>query len=215
MKALLIVCLLLLSGCVAPAKDLYPAKNCDDVKTIVIVSHGWHTGFVIDAHDLRGYLPAVQQDFDGARYLEIGWGDKGFYQTEKITSGLTLQAIFWPTDSILHVVGLMDTPQTEFPHSEIFQVQISNDGLLALLQYLQATFETSDGQPISSDNGLYGWSRFYEASGKYHLFKTCNHWVARGLRQTGFPITYPYAATAGNVMFQVENFAADPLKCSQ
>jgi hypothetical protein len=43
---------------------------------------------------LQGAIPELKQRFDDVAYIEIGWGDKGFYQTKKITAGLTVRAIF-------------------------------------------------------------------------------------------------------------------------
>ena len=75
-------------------------------KDVYVVSHGWHTGFVISAQDMYKQMPALKLRFPGALYIEFGWGDKGFYQANEITTGLTLRAIFWPTDSVVHAVAL-------------------------------------------------------------------------------------------------------------
>jgi len=37
--------------------------------------------------------------------------------------------------------------------------------------------------------GLYGRSRFYASRERFHLFKTCNVWVATALREAGLPVT--------------------------
>lgn len=203
----------LLNACAAPVNSLYPARDCGDAKTIHIVSHGWHTGFVLDVIDLQPYLAEVRQTFDGARYLEFGWGDEGFYQANEITTGLTLHAIFWPTDSVMHVVGLMDEPRRAFPNSEVIDVQVSRNGYRQLLQYIEASFTRHDDGLVMIRNGLYGWSRFYQANGRYHLFNTCNHWVAAGIRETGFPISTLYAASAGNVLFQLRSYTFPTLDC--
>jgi hypothetical protein len=63
-------------------------------KEIYVVSHGWHTGFVVPASTIESRLPQLRDRFANAPYIEFGWGDKGFYQAKEITSGLTLQAIF-------------------------------------------------------------------------------------------------------------------------
>lgn len=206
---------LFLSACTGADRELYPPGACEEAKTIYIVSHGWHTGFVIDAHDLHDVLVGVKQDFAGAEYIEIGWGNKTFYQAENITFGLALRALFSSSESILHVVGLMNEPDIVFPASEVIRVQISSAGYYNLLSYLDRTFRKKDGRLVRIDDGLYGWSRFYAANGDYHIFNTCNNWVATGLRQTGFPITDTYAATAGNVMYQVSQYAHEPLTCSE
>ena len=211
--ALLLLVAVLMFSCAGPKPSLYPARNCSELKTIYIVSHGWHTGFVIDAGDVSGYLDEVARDFDGAAYIEFGWGDRGFYQAGEISAGLTLQALLWPTDSVMHVVGLTASPVAAFPNSEVLEVQISGRGYRHLLEFIDHSFMKHSGKIIRQQNGLYGWSHFYQGRDAYHLFRTCNHWVAKGLRSTGFPITPLYAATAGNVLFQTERYAFPPLSC--
>ena len=179
-----------LLGCAASIKPLYPPQSCEQNKTIYVDSHGWHTGIIIETRDLQGYLKELTTDFEGANYLEIGWGDKGFYQADEITSGLTAQAIFWPTDSILHVVGFYASPEKEFSQSEMIELNISNAGLIEMLKFIDNSFERdSNNSFIRSENGLYGWSKFYKAKGNYHVFNTCNNWVAKAVRKTGFPIS--------------------------
>ena len=61
---------------------------------VYVVSHGWHTGFVIPAPEIQGVIPELEQRFGNTPYIEFGWGDKGFYQAKETTLGLTLRAIF-------------------------------------------------------------------------------------------------------------------------
>jgi uncharacterized protein (TIGR02117 family) len=203
-----------LSGCAASIRSHYPPKKCEDNKTIYVDSHGWHTGIIVKTKDIKGYLDDLAVDFNGANYLEIGWGDKGFYQASEITSGLTLQAMFWPTDSIAHVVGFYDDPEKEFYQSEMVKIDVSKKGLVELLKFIESSFERdSNNSFIKTKNGLYGWSKFYKANGNYHIFSTCNNWVAEGVRKTGFPISTLYAATAGNVIYQLENYSEKMVEC--
>ncbi|MCV5148187.1 DUF2459 domain-containing protein, partial [Escherichia coli] len=65
-----------------------------------IVSHGWHTGIVVPAANVNRVLPQLDARFAQPKWYEIGWGDKGFYQAQEITSSLTLQAMFWSTGAV-------------------------------------------------------------------------------------------------------------------
>ena len=71
---------------------------------VYVVNHGWHTGFVIPASGIHQLIPELKNRFGNAPYIEFGWGDNEFYQAEEITSGITLKAIFLPTDSVVHAV---------------------------------------------------------------------------------------------------------------
>ena len=52
----------------------------------------------------------------------MGWGDDGFYRSDKITTGVTLKALFWPTPSVLHVVGFNDAPESYFVESKVVRM---------------------------------------------------------------------------------------------
>jgi hypothetical protein len=70
-----------------------------------IVSHGWHTCVVVSAQDLYAHVPALQIRFPAANWLELGWGDAGFYQADEISAAIALDALFWPDPAVVHVVG--------------------------------------------------------------------------------------------------------------
>lgn len=102
-----VVCLLLCScstfpQAVAPVNNDFAGQH-----NIYIVSHGWHTGIVVPAAIVNRVLPQLDARFAQPKWYEIGWGDKGFYQAQEITSRLTLQAMFWSTGAVMHVVAFL------------------------------------------------------------------------------------------------------------
>lgn len=194
-----------ISACVSAKKEFYPAKQ-ENQKQVFIVSHGWHTGIVLKKADIPALLIPEKADFPNDRFLEIGWGDKGFYQAPKITVPLTLKAIFWPTPAVMHVVGFSDSPERTFTQSKITKITLSSKGYQKLVEKIHASFDRRTAYRTTKlREGLYGHSLFYPAIGRYHLFHTCNNWTAHSIRKSGFPITPLYSATAGNVMKQVAN----------
>jgi hypothetical protein len=66
----------------------------------------------------------------------------------------------------------------------------------------------AEGRLRRLGHGLYGESRFYAARSRYHLFNTCNTWVARALQRTGLDMTPAGTVTAGGVMQQTRPSAA-------
>lgn len=201
-KLLLLLCVFLV-GCASPIHGLYPPAADSHNKHIYIVSHGWHTGIVIALKDIPADMLAEKSDFPAATFLEIGWGDKGFYQANDITFSLAARALFWPSDSVMHVVGFSQSPEKEFPYSEIIEITLSDAGFVEMVEEINATFDREEGAKASIQRrGLYGDSAFYAAKGEYHLFHTCNDWTAGALRKSGFPITTLYASTAGNIIDQ-------------
>jgi len=191
-----------LTACAGPIRELYPPLPTQSTKTIYIVSNGWHTGIVIRRSEVPlGRWPQLADFPKEDKYIEVGWGDAGFYQAKQITTRITLKAIFLPTPSVLHVVGFTDSPYESLAGNEILKIQLSGPGFVRLIQFIQDTYAHDAQGQIGP--GLYGDSHFYHAKGSYHMFNTCNHWTALALRVAGYPITPFYAFTAGNVVYQI------------
>jgi uncharacterized protein (TIGR02117 family) len=172
-----------------------------------IVDHGWHTGLVVRAADLPGDLWPEREDFPGARFLEVAWGDRDFYVAPRGTSGLALRAALVSQGSVLHVVGFREPVRAYFPAQEVIEVTLSRAGFEALARFVDATHARAGAlRAARLAPGLYGESGFYAASGRYSLLNTCNTWSAAALREAGAPITPLWAATAGGVLRQARSF---------
>ncbi|MEX0929066.1 MAG: DUF2459 domain-containing protein [Balneolales bacterium] len=203
-QATLIVLLPLVQGCLGPVQELYPRNPDQRTVSIYIISHGWHAGIAFHTEDIPGSAWIRDDSFPAVNYLEVGWGDKGYYQASEITPGLIIKASFWPTPSVLHVAGFNTPTPRYFAGRQVVEVRITQEGMRELSAFIAGYFQTDDqGQAKPSGCGLYGtYSSFYEAETWYYLPKTSNTWTARALRATGAPVTPLYALTSGNVMYQ-------------
>lgn len=205
-SALCLLASILLSGCATEpyALPFTPVANEMRPHRVFAVGHGWHVGLVLPAAPLVAHLPALKDRFKNTTHFELGWGDKGFYQAQEITTGLTLQAMFWSTGAAMHVVSVPASPDLPFDYfsgSDIVEVCVSDRELSALAEFVQRSFRRDAfQQPIKMKNGIYGDSQFYEAQGRYHFFNTCNKWVAKGLSSMGFSIDPTFALTSGSLL---------------
>jgi uncharacterized protein (TIGR02117 family) len=197
--------LLLTAGCHGHVRELHPPPSGEATVTIYVVGHGWHTGIVIRRDDIPAEAWPEDRRFLAARFLEVGWGDRAFYESPEAGVRLALKAAFSSEGSVLHVAGFDPPPATYFSRAEIIAIELSRRGVEALARFVSATYALDKaGQPIEVGAGLYPVSRFYAATGRYSLLYTCNTWVAEGLRAAGCPITPTLAATAGNLLLQAE-----------
>jgi len=207
MRTGLLLLLIIFPGCLGPVAGLYPPQENQPSTVIYVVDHGWHTGVVIPRIEIPPDLWPEQTDFLDFDYLEVGWGDEGFYRAQKITIGLALRAIFIPTPSILHIVGVNAPIDQYFYGSDIIEVELSGEGFRELCSFIDSTFDRGDNSRTTPlGPGIYGPSLFYRASGYYYFPKTCNVWTARAIRRAGAPITPFYAITADNVLYQTSKF---------
>jgi uncharacterized protein (TIGR02117 family) len=180
----------LLFACASPPNSLFPPGPNEPSRTIYLVSHGWHAGIVVKRTDIPAGFWPQHNEFPGAEYLEVGWGDKDYYMTPNPNLGITLKAGLLPTASVLHVVGFRGPVTHYFPASEVIRIDLSEAGFQRLCRYLESSYsrdETGFSQPLGPS--LYGDGQFYLSRETYHAFNTCNAWTARALREAGCPIT--------------------------
>ena len=193
----------LISACAAavPTISASPPVEAGAQRTIHVVRHGLHTGIAVRAADVpEGAWPA-RHDFSGADYLEVGWGDRAYYQAPDPDAWLALRALFWPTPGVLHVVGFSGPVERQFPGAEIVELHLSRQGLARLIDYVRESHELDPfGAPIALGRGLYGASRFYASREEFHFLKTCNVWTARVLREAGVSLPSVPTLTASGLI---------------
>ena len=190
-------------GCSASPSVIQPEPERNPVHShpVFVVNHGWHAGLIVSASDVNQAVPELQSRFGNAAFYEIGWGDKGFYQAQDITIGLTLQALFWSEGAVLHVVAMDAMPERYFAGEPLLSTCLSDNELAALRAFIASSFVKDDsGHVVALGPGIYGNSEFYEGVGRYYWLNTCNNWTAKALRSAGSDIHPTLKLTAGSVM---------------
>ena len=195
--------LALVAGCRAADTSLYPLRRGAPATQAIVLDNHWHTALIFR----RDELPRAFQDdlwrAAGCRYVMIGWGDEGFFRAAHVTAGLALEAMFASRGSVLLVVGFDAEPEKTFdPNVDVYRVPTSAAGLQKTIAFVTDAFRRKDGQLIDAGTGI-DHGQFYTANGRYAFYRTCNHWTADALATGGMPVTPAYAATAGNVAFQL------------
>ncbi len=192
----------------------YLPENKSDETYIYIVSHGWHSGIVLQNENLGEELKFLNQIFGKNPYYEIGWGDKGFYEAEEITTKITLKAKFIPTPTVLHIVAVPTSPENYFSTSELIQIPISKKAHKILNEKILQTFKKNrNGELIKTRKGIYGNSFFFEANGSYYILNTCNTWTAQTLEEAGLPINSILTLTSRSVLSQTRDAVLSYLCC--
>ncbi|MCG7928798.1 MAG: TIGR02117 family protein [Candidatus Thiodiazotropha lotti] len=201
--SLSLACLLFLSACSDKPNVI---QHADDYSSsghhqVYVVSHDWHTGFVIPSTKVYESIPALQERFEQSRNIEFGWGDKKFYQAEEITTSLALRAILWPTETVVHAVAVPENVRGYFSNSEVERLCLNDKEITTLVAFISNSFSKSslaEVEPLSE--GIYGDSQFYKGAGTYHLLNTCNEWTAKGLKSIGMDIVPTSKFTAESIM---------------
>jgi len=191
-------------GCLLPFVEQKLPEGKKNVKRLFFANYGWHSALVMKRADIQAAILPEIRDFPDAEYLEFGWGDRAYYQAADPGFFLALKAAFFSGGSVLHVVGFKGPVAGVFSNTEMIELGASEEAFQQLVKYISQSFSrTPETSPAEVRPGLHANSRFYPATGRFHLFRTCNTWVASALHAAGFPVSPASAVTAGSLSRQV------------
>jgi uncharacterized protein (TIGR02117 family) len=162
----------------------------DSLHIIYLIKQRWHTAIVFHTEDVdTTILPEVKY-FPGAELIDIGWGDEAFYQHPGFDWDLAYQAIMFPTPSTLRIEGIFISMIEYFNISEIVvELKINSEQLTILLNYIAETvWRDVEGKNNILSTQYLNRVYFFKSNGEYHLFNTCNTWLAKGFKKAGFEI---------------------------
>lgn len=188
---LLLTSTFLFSGCSLPREsDSLKTFSHDRPHAVYFVNYIGHSGIILNRQQAAPYLPALQNDFLPAQFLEFGWGDLEWYKADVADRSFWLQvrALFSSTPSAMFVWSLPKHPSLLYSQSQLAIAYISETSFKKLVDNINMSFivdEKGKGilEKIASDRG--GEYRTYLAKGRYHIFKNCNSWAEKMLRKSG------------------------------
>ncbi|MEN8194487.1 MAG: TIGR02117 family protein [Bacteroidota bacterium] len=118
------------------------------------------------------------------KYVAFGWGDRKFYLEtptwDDLRIDVAFQALFLSGKSAIHATFFQDLRETE----SSIKLSISSGDYKLLINYINNQLQKDkSGNPIPIENLYYGLNdTFYEASGTFTLFYTCNTWANDALK---------------------------------
>ncbi|MGH7305350.1 MAG: DUF2459 domain-containing protein [Candidatus Rokuibacteriota bacterium] len=205
----LLAALALAAACLTPMADRGSPAGAAPAVPVWVVDHGWHTAIVIRRSDVDSTIWPEVNDFPGAAAIEVAWGDREFYMAADPTAWLAVKAAFFTSGSVLHVAGLTDPIVTGPAASGGVELEISRRGFDAMTTLFHDEYQRDGAdRAVRLARGLYGASWFYAGRSRYHVFNTCNTWVARALQRAGLDVTPAGTLTAGGVMRQARAASA-------
>ncbi len=199
-----VLCLWLFFNAGTARADWVCAPGETSCKTIFIVHNAWHAAIVLDRGDLS--LDAVPElsDFPGAKFIEFSWGDQDYFPDPNSGVWAALRAAFWSRGSVLHLVGFSENLAQFYGGAEIFELRLAPAAQRQLIRFISQTFaRPNSSSRAQATPGLFPYSRFYSATGKFSLLRTCNTWVAEALASAGLPVSPGNVFTAGSLASQL------------
>jgi uncharacterized protein (TIGR02117 family) len=160
---------------------------------VFVLSNGYHASLILPLRsggtDWSLRFPAADFAADpfGATHVMLGWGERDFYMNTRtfadIQPGLVLRALTGLGGAVMHVT--MIGPPAAGPN--LREVAVDEARYRDLVRYVEDSFLRDEHGRIRLHAGKgYGlYDAFYEGTGTYTLFMTCNEWVGRALRRAG------------------------------
>lgn len=113
---------------------------------------------------------------ENGKYKAYGWGSKVFFTEvetwDDLTYPIAFQALFTKPESLMRIV------EYSYINDDWIKVKCSKEQFIAVKKMVHKSFKYENGDYIEYISPIkYRNTKFYEANGKYHAFKTCNTWV--------------------------------------
>ena len=191
---LLIIGVYILCALLLPKITIEKEKNDRTEIEIFILTNGVHTDIVlpinnklIDWSKKIKFENTIKKD-STAKYVALGWGDKGFYletpEWSDLKASVAFKAATGLGSSAIHATFYKNLKQSETCR----KILISENQYLRLVKYIDRSFIKDAQQNYINikTSANYGKNdAFYEASGSYSIFHTCNTWANNSLKSCG------------------------------
>ena len=199
-----LICLLVIASRAPAAADWACTAEGPSCKLVLVAHDSWHAAIILRKADIPSDPLPELVDFPDAEFIEFSWGDKDYFPNPDAGVFTAIKAAFWSSGSVLHLVGFRGNPKSFYRSGELVELRLTTNAYGQLLQYISHTFF----RPPSSDRaeasaGLFTYSRFYPATHKFSLLKTCNTWVAEALKSAGLPVSPGHVMTANSLATQL------------
>jgi uncharacterized protein (TIGR02117 family) len=196
---------LLVAASRAPAVANWACTTEDPMcKLAAVVYDSWHAAIVLRGADITPDSLPELVDFPDAEFIEFSWGDKDYFPNPNAGVFTAIKAAFWSSGSVLHVVGFSGNPKSFYRTGELVELRLTPNAHGRLLEYISHTFfRPPPRDRAEASAGLFTYSRFYPATHKFSLLKTCNTWVAEALKSAGLPVSPGHVMTANSLATQL------------
>ncbi|GIT91663.1 hypothetical protein JANAI62_21200 [Jannaschia pagri] len=177
------VCLLWLGAGFGGALWTAPGEDPGDDVDIHFIGTAIHVDLLLPATpEVRAALDFAAEDgvpLGAADWVLVGWGARDFYTATGSYSDMRIGPVWRAVTgdaSVLRieVYGPINTAGLD-------RLSLSHAQFMRLVQAIADT----RGGPVLPSAGFTSTDRFYEARGRFHIFRTCNVWVGEMLRAAG------------------------------
>lgn len=179
-----------LVGSIFPANQSW--KQPEHGIQLFLETNGLHTGIIMpiqsDAHDWTRLI-RPEHLADPTQYgshILVGWGHAGVYRNAQHWQDLrfvdAVSAVVGSNSVLLHVYHLK-YPQP-YPHYRR-SIEVTEAEYRRIVRAIEKRFVLDDAGNPTPSPGYGDDDLFYQSTGHYNAFHTCNNWTNKVLRDSG------------------------------
>lgn len=167
-----------------------PGKVINDTTFgVYVIQEFWHTGIIFETSQVEPRHWTEIKRYQNSNFIDVGWGDEKFYQAPGNPVLLAARAILWPTQSVLRVFAFNTPVRSAYgSESRILRIPLSSEQFMDLCIFISESYMLDDSGNIISSTAYGETDHYFLATGKYHLFRTCNTWVAIAFKNAGLDV---------------------------
>ena len=187
--------LVLLPSCIhfpyTPLQNVPRVAELKSKKPMWVICVELHADLVVETSWLLDHGCKLPKRVSSYKYVCLGWGDRIAY-TQRWGWSDVPKALFWPTESIVQVVGFDYDIESTFPGMKIGRVDVPEVGGAELANFLNHSFSYANEaqqEPLVLRDSKWGDGHFIKSPYTYYFPRLCNQWVSTALRAAGVDTT--------------------------
>lgn len=167
---------------------LVSGQNIDKFE-VYVVQEGWHTGIIFKTNDVDSTIWPEIVHYRNKKFVDVGWGDEKFYQVPGYPFFTAARAVLLPTQSVLRVFPY-STPilSAYFEDSRILKIDVNRQELDNISRFIAESYQRNENGEAQLSQLYENNNHYFLSTRNYHLFRTCNTWVALGFKESGFDV---------------------------
>lgn len=175
--------------------------------TLYIINNNLHTGIILPVDNKATHAISAMKHFKNFRYTDIGWGEEKFYQEPKDNFCMGARAILLPNTSVIRIEGYSSFTDDIIGWSDYaVMLSLSKDQYIKLISFIEKSFTRDEGNELIITKQKHSGSIiFFKSVYKYHLFNTCNTWIAEALKASGLDVSPFFVITAGQLYNEIKD----------
>ncbi len=185
-------------------KDIAVNISSDQI-IVYIINSSIHTGIIIPVDSESISRISALKYFKDFQFADFGWGEEFVYQHPDENYCFYAKAVLLPNSSVISVEGYSSVSGMINWSDFTVKLTLSTDQFMKLMDFIDKSFKRENNEPIITSKKHSGDVIFFKSVYRYHMFNTCNTWVAKALEIAGLDVSPFFVLTSGQLYKEIKD----------